>query len=75
MDLNIDNYSNEEIFTILNIDSKLLEKKALSYEILYNKLQIKIDKLRNIDVNELSDLSENKAQMIFYICTRVGCYL
>jgi hypothetical protein len=70
MDLNIENYSNEEIFTILNIDSKLLEKKALSYEILYNKLQIKIDKLRNIDVNELSDLSENKAQMIdfFYQC-------
>jgi hypothetical protein len=70
MDLNIENYSNEEIFTILNIDSKLLQKNALSYEILYNKLQIKIDKLRNIDVNELSELSENKAQMIdfFYQC-------
>lgn len=70
MDLNIENYSNEEIFKILNIDSKILEKNALSYEILYNKLQIKIDKLRNTDINELSELSENKAQMVdfFYQC-------
>jgi len=70
MDLNIENYSNEEIFKILNIDGKVLEKNALSYEILYNKLQIKIDKLRNSDVNELSELSENKAQMVdfFYQC-------
>jgi hypothetical protein len=70
MDLNIENYSIEEIFTILNIDSKFLEKNSLSYEILYNKLQIKIDKLRNSDVNELSELSENKAQMVdfFYQC-------
>uniref|UniRef100_A0A6C0H3G6 Uncharacterized protein n=1 Tax=viral metagenome TaxID=1070528 RepID=A0A6C0H3G6_9ZZZZ len=70
MDLNIENYSIEEIFTILNIDSKVLEKNSLSYEILYNKLQIKIDKLRNSDVNELSELCENKAQMVdfFYQC-------
>ena len=70
MDLNIENYSNEEIFQILNIDSKVFEKNALSYEILYNKLQIKIDKLRNTDINELSELSENKAQLVdfFYQC-------
>ena len=70
MDLNIENYSNEEIFTILNIDSKALQKNDLSYEILYNKLQIKIDKLRNTDINELSELSENKAQLVdfFYQC-------
>ena len=70
MDLNIENYSNEEIFTILNIDSKVIDNNALSYDILYNKLQIKIDKLRNTDINELSELSENKAQLVdfFYQC-------
>ena len=70
MDLNIENYSNEEIFKILNIDSKVLQKNDLSYDILYNKLQIKIDKLRNTDINELSELSENKAQLVdfFYQC-------
>ena len=72
MDLNIENYSNEEIFKILNIDidSKVLDKNAMSYDILYNKLQIKIDKLRNTDINELSELSENKAQLVdfFYQC-------
>ena len=52
MDLNIENYSNEEIFKILNIDSKVLQKNDLSYDILYNKLQIKIDKLRNTDIND-----------------------
>ena len=76
MDLNIENYSNEEIFKILNIDSKVIDNNALSYEILYNKLQIKIDKLRNTDLSDLSDLSElselseTKAQMVdfFYQC-------
>jgi len=65
MDLNIENYSNEEIYKILNIN-----KNDLSYEILYNKLQIKIDKLRNSDINEISELSENKAQLVdfFYQC-------
>ena len=52
MDLNIENYSNEEIFNVLNIDSDSLQKNDLSYEILYKKLQIKIDKLRNVDINE-----------------------
>jgi hypothetical protein len=75
MDLNIENYSNEEIFKILNIDSKVLDSKVidkneLSYEILYNKLQIKIDKLRNVNINEISEVSENKAQLVdfFYQC-------
>jgi hypothetical protein len=70
MDLNIENYSNEEIFNVLNIDSQSLQKNELSHEILYNKLQIKIDKLRNIDVNEISEVSENKAQLVdfFYQC-------
>jgi len=65
MDLNIENYSNEEIYKILNIN-----KNDLSYEILYNKLQIKIDKLRNSDINEISELSEHKAQLVdfFYQC-------
>jgi hypothetical protein len=70
MDLNIENYSNEEIFEILNIDSTSLQKKELTYEILYNKLQIKIDKLRNTDINEIGEVSENKAQLLdfFYQC-------
>ena len=70
MDLNIENYSNEEIFKILNIDSNVLQNNELSYDILYNKLQIKIDKLRNTDINELSELSENKALLVdfFYQC-------
>jgi len=70
MDLNIENYSNEEIFNVLNIDSHSLQKNELSHEILYNKLQIKIDKLRNIDINEISEVSENKAQLVdfFYQC-------
>ena len=70
MDLNIENYSNEEIFKILNIDSKVLQNNELCYDILYNKLQIKIDKLRNTDINELSELSENKALLVdfFYQC-------
>ena len=70
MDLNIENYSIEEIFNILNIDSKVIEKNDISYEILYNKLQIKIDKLRNVNINEISEVSENKAQLVdfFYQC-------
>lgn len=70
MDLNIENYSNEEIFKILNINSNVFQNNELSYDILYNKLQIKIDKLRNTDINELSELSENKAQLVdfFYQC-------
>ena len=70
MDLNIENYIIEDIFNVLNIDSKVIQKNDLSYDILYNKLQIKIDKLRNIDINEISEVSENKAQLVdfFYQC-------
>jgi hypothetical protein len=70
MDLNIENYSIEDIFNVLNIDSKVIQKNDISYDILYNKLQIKIDKLRNIDINEISEVSENKAQLVdfFYQC-------
>jgi len=64
MDLNIENYSNEEIFNVLNIDSNSLQRNELSYEILYNKLQIKIDKLRNAEVDEVSEVSENKALLL-----------
>jgi hypothetical protein len=70
MDLNIENYNNEEIFNVLNIDSNSLHKNELTYEILYNKLQIKIDKLRNTDVDDVSEVSENKALLLdfFYQC-------
>ena len=44
MDLNIENYSNEEIYNILNIDVKIAE---LSRDLLYNKLQTKINQLRS----------------------------
>jgi len=70
MDLNIENYSTEEIFNVLNIDSHSLQKNEITYEILYSKLQIKIDKLRNVDINEINEVSESKAQLIdfFYQC-------
>ena len=64
MDLNIDNYSVEEICNILNIDVQVSE---ISQEFLYAKLQTKINKLRN---TENSEISENKAQLVdfFYQC-------
>ena len=70
MDLNIENYSIEEIFDILHIDVKSLENAELSQEFLYTKLQTKIAKLRSIDINETSEISENKAQLVdfFYQC-------
>jgi hypothetical protein len=70
MDLNIENYSVEEIFTILNIDNASLNKSDLTQEFLYSKLQAKIAKLRSISINETSEISENKAQLVdfFYQC-------
>jgi hypothetical protein len=70
MDLNIENYSIEEIFNILHIDVKSLENADLSQEFLYTKLQTKINKLRNTTINETSEISENKAQLVdfFYQC-------
>ena len=67
MDLNIENYSIEEIFDILHIDVKSLENADLNQEFLYTKLQTKIAKLRN---TESSEISENKAQLVdfFYQC-------
>ena len=64
MDLNIENYSIEEIFDILHIDVKVAD---LNQEFLYTKLQTKIAKLRN---TESSEISENKAQLVdfFYQC-------
>ena len=64
MDLNIENYSNEEIYNILNIDVKIAE---LSRDLLYNKLQTKINQLRS---TETSEINENKAQLVdfFYQC-------
>ena len=64
MDLNIDNYSVDEICNILNIDVQVAE---ISQEFLYAKLQTKINKLRN---TENSEISENKAQLVdfFYQC-------
>lgn len=70
MDLNINNYKNEELFNILDINIKSLENNDLNYDFLYNKLQIKIDNLKNIEIDELSEISENKAQLVdfFYQC-------
>ena len=66
MDLNIENYSNEEIYNILNIDIKG-GGNDLTRELLYVKLQTKINKLRS---TETSEISENKAQLVdfFYQC-------
>jgi hypothetical protein len=70
MDLNIENYSIEEIFNILNINSASLQNDDLSHDFLYSKLQSKINKLRSITINETSEISENKAQLVdfFYQC-------
>ena len=70
MDLNIENYSIEEILNILHIDVKSLENADLNQEFLYTKLQTKIAKLRNTSIDENSEISENKAQLVdfFYQC-------
>jgi hypothetical protein len=70
MDLNIENYSIEEILNILHIDVKSLENADLNQEFLYTKLQTKIAKLRNTTIDENSEISENKAQLVdfFYQC-------
>ena len=67
MDLNIENYSIEEILNILHIHVKSLENAELNQEFLYTKLQNKIAKLQN---SENSEISENKAQLVdfFYQC-------
>ena len=64
MDLNIENYSNDEICNILNIDVKVT---GLSQDLVYAKLQTKINQLRS---TENSEISENKAQLVdfFYQC-------
>jgi hypothetical protein len=64
MDLNIENYNIEEIYNILNIDTKVHD---LTRELLYNKLQTKINQLRSA---ETSEISENKALLVdfFYQC-------
>ena len=64
MDLNIENYNIEEIYNILNIDTEVHD---LTRELLYNKLQTKINQLRSA---ETSEISENKAQLVdfFYQC-------
>jgi hypothetical protein len=70
MDLNIENYSIEEILNILHIHVKSLENNELNQEFLYTKLQTKIAKLRNTTIDENSEISENKAQLVdfFYQC-------
>jgi hypothetical protein len=67
MDLNIENYSIEEILNILHIDVKSLDNADLNQEFLYTKLQTKIAKLQN---SENSEISENKAHLVdfFYQC-------
>ena len=64
MDLNIENYNIEEIYNILNIDTEVHD---LTRELLYNKLQTKINQLRS---TETSEISENKALLVdfFYQC-------
>jgi hypothetical protein len=70
MDLNITNYNNEELFNILDIDIKSVHVNDLTFDFLHNKLQTKVHNLRNIDISELSEISENKAQLVdfFYQC-------
>jgi hypothetical protein len=67
MDLNIENYSVDEMLDIFHID---VASADLTQEFLYSKLQAKIAKLRNVDINETSEISENKAQLVdfFYQC-------
>ena len=67
MDLNIENYSVDEMLDIFHID---VASADLTQEFLYSKLQAKIAKLRSIDINETSEISENKAQLVdfFYQC-------
>jgi len=67
MDLNIENYSVDEMLEIFHID---VASADLTQEFLYSKLQAKIAKLRSIDINETSEISENKAQLVdfFYQC-------
>ena len=64
MDLNIENYSVDEICNILNIDVNVA---GLSQDLVYAKLQTKINQLRS---TENSEISENKAQLVdfFYQC-------
>jgi hypothetical protein len=66
MDLNIENYSVDEICNILNIDIKG-GGSDLTRELVYVKLQTKINQLRS---TENSEISENKAQLVdfFYQC-------
>jgi hypothetical protein len=70
MDLNIENYSVDEMLEIFHIDVKSVASADLTQEFLYSKLQAKIAKLRNVDINETSEISENKAQLVdfFYQC-------
>ena len=70
MDLNLDNYNSDELFNILDIDIKSLHVNDLTFDFLHNKLQKKINNLRNIDISELSEISENKAHLVdfFYQC-------
>jgi hypothetical protein len=67
MDLNIENYSVDEMLDIFHID---VASADLTQEFLYSKLQAKIAKLRSVDINETSEISENKAQLVdfFYQC-------
>jgi hypothetical protein len=67
MDLNIENYSVDEMLEIFHID---VASADLTQEFLYSKLQAKIAKLRSVDINETSEISENKAQLVdfFYQC-------
>jgi hypothetical protein len=67
MDLNIENYSVDEMLEIFHID---VASTDLTQEFLYSKLQAKIAKLRSVDINETSEISENKAQLVdfFYQC-------
>jgi hypothetical protein len=67
MDLNIENYSVDEMLEIFHID---VASSDLTQEFLYSKLQAKIAKLRSVDINETSEISENKAQLVdfFYQC-------
>lgn len=67
MDLNIDNYTLDELFRIFELDKNNIH---IDEKIIQEKLNSKIDNLKKANINELSEISENKAQLIdfFYKC-------
>lgn len=64
MDLNIQNYNIQDLFNIFDINVSALDYKKLDINFVQDKLNQKIEKLKTVDINDLSDVNENKAQLI-----------